>query len=61
MRSVWSRRSEASTTSRMCSGRLSRPAIFAGFDAEAELGGDDHPVALALERPTEQLLVVAGP
>src|SRR5580765_6639973 len=56
MWSVRSRRSEPSTTSRMCAGRLSVPAI-------APLPSNVKPnvVAPALERAGEQLLVHERP
>ena len=61
MWSVPSRRSEPSTASRMCSGRLSTPSIAPLLaELEAELRRDDHAVARALERlerAREQLLV----
>ena len=61
MWSVPSRRSEPSTASRMCSGRLSTPDRSAPSSMlEAELGGDDDLVAPALERPAQQLLVGEG-
>ena len=53
-----SRFSEASATSRMCSGRLSRPACLPSrIDVEAELGGDHDLVAHRLQRLADDLLV----
>ena len=62
MWSVCRRRSEPSTASRMCSGRLSQAGdhLLAVLDAEAELRGEDHLVAPPLERPAQQLLVGVG-
>ena len=57
-----SRFSDASQTSRMCSGRLSRPAclLCLGIDVEAEFGGDHHPVAHRLQRLADHLLIGEG-
>ena len=57
MTSTPSRLSEASTTSRMCSGLLVRARHPAVFDVEAELGGDHHLFAHGLQRLADDLLV----
>ncbi len=59
MRSVRRRRSWASTTCRMCSGRLFQStASFARLriDVEAELGAEDDLIADALQRFAENFL-----
>ena len=61
MRSVWSRRSEASTTSRMCCGRLSSPSLSPSSMRNPNFVAMTTLVAPALQRAPEQLLVAERP
>jgi hypothetical protein len=57
MWSVWSRRSETSSSLRMVSGWQSIPRFPAGENAH--LGGEEHLVALALQRLADLRFVMA--
>ena len=57
MTSTLSRLSEASATSLMCSGRLSRPSAPVRVDLEPELRGDHHLLAERCEGLADELFV----